>query len=55
MGASAPAYYPLVAALLGAKSLVPADADVANAVGAVVGRVRRETSLIEPQRPPSIR
>ncbi len=40
LGASAPAYYPLVAALLGAQSLVPADADVANAVGAVVGRVR---------------
>ena len=40
LGASAPAYYPLVAALLGAESRVPADADVANAVGAVVGRVR---------------
>ncbi|MDO8363816.1 MAG: hydantoinase/oxoprolinase family protein [Actinomycetota bacterium] len=40
LGASAPAYYPMVAALLGAKSLVPAHAAVANAVGAVVGRVR---------------
>jgi len=40
LGASAPAYYPLVSALLGAESLVPHDADVANAVGAVVGRVR---------------
>jgi len=40
LGASAPAYYPLVAALIGAESRVPADADVANAVGAVVGRVR---------------
>ena len=40
LGASAPAYYPLVAALIGARSLVPGDADVANAVGAVVGRVR---------------
>ena len=40
LGASAPAYYPMVAALLGARWLVPGDADVANAVGAVVGRVR---------------
>lgn len=40
LGASAPTYYPMVAALLGAESRVPADADVANAVGAVVGRVR---------------
>lgn len=40
LGASAPAYYPLVAAVLGAESRVPVDADVANAVGAVVGRVR---------------
>lgn len=40
LGASAPAYYPLVAAVLAAESLIPADADVANAVGAVVGRVR---------------
>ena len=40
LGASAPTYYPSVAALLGAESRVPAHADVANAVGAVVGRVR---------------
>ena len=40
LGASAPAYYPRVAALLGAESLVPQHAGVANAVGAVVGRVR---------------
>ncbi|MFZ4720425.1 MAG: hydantoinase/oxoprolinase N-terminal domain-containing protein [Ilumatobacteraceae bacterium] len=40
LGASAPAYYPRIAALLGAESRVPAHADVANAVGAVVGRVR---------------
>ena len=37
LGASAPAYYPMVAALLGAESRIPAHADVANAVGAVVG------------------
>ncbi|MGB8859512.1 MAG: hydantoinase/oxoprolinase family protein [Ilumatobacteraceae bacterium] len=40
LGASAPVYYPMVAALVGAESRVPAHADVANAVGAVVGRVR---------------
>jgi N-methylhydantoinase A/oxoprolinase/acetone carboxylase beta subunit len=40
LGASAPTYYPFVAALLGAESVVPEHADVANAIGAVVGRVR---------------
>ena len=40
LGASAPVYYPMVAALIGATSVVPQHADVANAVGAVVGRVR---------------
>jgi N-methylhydantoinase A/oxoprolinase/acetone carboxylase beta subunit len=40
LGASASTYYPLVASLLGAECRVPADAGVANAVGAVVGRVR---------------
>jgi len=40
LGASAPTYYPEVAALLGAQSVVPEHADVANAIGAVVGRVR---------------
>jgi hypothetical protein len=40
LGASAAAYYPRVAALLGAQSCIPVHADVANAVGAVVGRVR---------------
>jgi N-methylhydantoinase A/oxoprolinase/acetone carboxylase beta subunit len=40
LGASAPTYYPRVAAVLGAESRIPAHADVANAVGAVVGRVR---------------
>lgn len=51
LGASAPAYYPLVAALLGAESQIPADADVANAVGAVVGRVRlsRQCVVSAPQ------
>lgn len=51
LGASAPAYYPLVAAMLGAESQIPADADVANAVGAVVGRVRlsRQCVVSAPQ------
>ncbi|MCE9621534.1 MAG: hydantoinase/oxoprolinase family protein [Actinomycetia bacterium] len=51
LGASAPAYYPLVAALLDAESRIPADADVANAVGAVVGRVRlsRQCVISAPQ------
>jgi len=40
LGASASTYYPLVALLLGAECRVPTHADVANAVGAVVGRVR---------------
>ncbi len=40
LGASASTYYPLVASLLGAECRVPGHADVANAVGAVVGRVR---------------
>ena len=51
LGASAPVYYPLVAAVLGAESRIPADADVANAVGAVVGRVRlsRQCVVSAPQ------
>ena len=51
LGASAPTYYPLVAELLGAESRVPEHAGVANAVGAVVGRVRlsRECVISAPQ------
>jgi N-methylhydantoinase A/oxoprolinase/acetone carboxylase beta subunit len=37
LGASASTYYPAVAALLGAENAVPEHADVANAIGAVVG------------------
>jgi N-methylhydantoinase A/oxoprolinase/acetone carboxylase beta subunit len=40
LGASAHAYYPGVAELLGTRLEVPTHAGVANAVGAVVGRVR---------------
>ncbi|HUV32811.1 MAG TPA: hydantoinase/oxoprolinase family protein [Devosiaceae bacterium] len=45
LGASAPTYYPAVAALIGAENAVPEHADVANAVGAVVGRVRIARSV----------
>ncbi len=40
LGASAPVYYPAIAAALGTESVIPEDADVANAIGAVVGQVR---------------
>jgi N-methylhydantoinase A/oxoprolinase/acetone carboxylase beta subunit len=40
LGASAGAYYPHVARIADAQLVVPRHADVANAVGAVVGRVR---------------
>ncbi len=46
LGASASTYYPLVAGLLGAESRIPPDADVANAVGAVVGRVRLSVECV---------
>ena len=39
LGASASTYYPAVGDLLGAKMILPEDAGVANAIGAVVGRV----------------
>jgi N-methylhydantoinase A/oxoprolinase/acetone carboxylase beta subunit len=45
LGASAPTYYPAVAELLGAENVVPGHADVANAIGAVVGRVRIARSV----------
>lgn len=40
LGASAPVYYPAIAEMLDAEPAIPADAGVANAVGAVVGQVR---------------
>lgn len=51
LGASAPVYYPRVAALLDCSVEIPNDADVANAIGAVVGRVRlsRECVVSAPQ------
>jgi N-methylhydantoinase A/oxoprolinase/acetone carboxylase beta subunit len=50
LGASAATYYPSVAALLRTSSVVPEHAAVANAVGAVVGRVslRREVTISSP-------
>ena len=46
LGASASIYYPAVAEMLGARSEVPAHADVANAVGAVVGQVRSVVTVV---------
>ena len=40
LGAGAPAFYPEVANLIKAQSVIPDDADVANAIGAVVGKIR---------------
>lgn len=40
LGASAPLHYARLPALVGNRCVVPADADVANALGAVVGQVR---------------
>ena len=50
LGAAAPAYYRDIAALLGTCAVVPPEADVANAVGAVVGRVRitRAATVTQP-------
>ena len=45
LGASAPVYYPDVARMLGAEADIPEHADVANAVGAVVGRVEIRCEL----------
>jgi len=44
IGAPAPAYYSHVASKVGVDAIVPNYADVANAVGAVVGRVRVRSS-----------
>jgi len=52
LGAPASTYYPAVGALLGTETTVPADADVANAIGAVVGTVRvgHEVLVTAPRR-----
>ena len=53
LGAGASAYYPDTADILGVECQVPDDADVANAIGAVVGQVRvaviAEITLTEAQ------
>ncbi|MEX0282057.1 MAG: hydantoinase/oxoprolinase N-terminal domain-containing protein [Arenibacterium sp.] len=50
LGASAQSYYPAVGARLGCNMILPAHAGVANAIGAVVGRVtvRRTGSVTSP-------
>jgi N-methylhydantoinase A/oxoprolinase/acetone carboxylase beta subunit len=50
VGASAGAYYPRIGALIGAPVILPDHADVANAIGAVVGQVRiaRQAVVTEP-------
>lgn len=50
LGASAYAYHPKAAELLGSKAVVPEHADVANAIGAVVGQVsvKFEVTISQP-------
>ena len=52
LGAPAATYYPAIGALLSTDVTVPADADVANAIGAVVAqvRVREEVLVTVPRR-----
>lgn len=45
LGASAPVYYPAIAEMLGAAAVIPGDADVANAIGAVSGQVRERVTV----------
>ena len=51
LGAPAASYYPEVATLLDARAVIPAEAGVANAVGAVVSRVRisRTATVSQPE------
>lgn len=46
LGASAGVYYPAIADMLGSDCSIPDDADVANAIGAVVGQVRSAVTLV---------
>ena len=46
LGASAPTYYPAITKALGAECVVPDHADVANAVGAVTGRITIERTIL---------
>jgi hypothetical protein len=45
LGASAPVYYPAIAGMLDVEAVIPEDADVANAIGAVVGQVRETVTV----------
>ena len=45
LGASAGCHYPLVAEAIGAKLLIPDDADVAGAIGAAAGSIRQRATL----------
>ncbi|MCR9137168.1 MAG: hydantoinase/oxoprolinase family protein [Alphaproteobacteria bacterium] len=49
LGASAAAYYPDIADMLSSDSAVPTHADVANAIGAVVGQVRVTIDVVVSQ------
>jgi N-methylhydantoinase A/oxoprolinase/acetone carboxylase beta subunit len=52
VGAPVGSYFPRVAAELGAKLIIPEHAEVANAVGAITGRVvERADAVIRPERP----
>lgn len=46
LGASAPVYYPAIASLLSVEASIPEEADVANAVGAVVGQIREAVTVV---------
>ncbi|MCX8502877.1 MAG: hydantoinase/oxoprolinase family protein [Alphaproteobacteria bacterium] len=50
VGASAPTYYPMIGELLDSETIMPEHADVANALGAVVGHVKitGETVILSP-------
>jgi len=52
LGASAATYYPAVGQLLGTEVVIPEHADVANAIGAVVGRVRlrHQATIAQPSK-----
>lgn len=45
VGAAAPTYYPAIAEMLACDSFIPDNADVANAIGAVVGHVRTSVTV----------
>jgi N-methylhydantoinase A/oxoprolinase/acetone carboxylase beta subunit len=45
LGASAHVYYPDIAEMLNAQSVIPADAGVANAVGAVAGEISQTVAV----------